>query len=182
MNSKQSHRKGFTLIELLVVIAIIGVLASIVLASLNSARLKARDARRIADLNQIKTALNFYYDSNNAYPSVGSWVSSRAAQPWLPGISPTYISSVPADPTNTTCDTVPGNGPWLGGTHYCYVYGYPQNTFPQAYDLVALLEDPNNPQRCGVKSWRYYTATNPPGLNPWCGAPYNYSVYLYADH
>ncbi len=63
--SKSKNTKGFTLIELLVVISIIGVLASIVLASLNSARVKARDARRIADLDQIKTALNFYYDSNN---------------------------------------------------------------------------------------------------------------------
>lgn len=49
----QAREKGFTLIELLVVIAIIGVLASTVLASLNTARAKARDARRIADFKQI---------------------------------------------------------------------------------------------------------------------------------
>ena len=55
------RRKGFTLIELLVVIAIIGVLASVVLASLNTARAKARDARRISDFKAMQTALAFYF-------------------------------------------------------------------------------------------------------------------------
>lgn len=164
---------GFTLIELLVVISIISLLASIVLASLNSARVKARDARRIADLNQLRTALNFYYDANNAYPSVGTWAYSTAGSAWIPGISPTYISSVPVDPINTA--GCAGVGPWAGGTNYCYAYGYPQDEFPQKYDLTALLEDANNPQRCGVKGWLYHTG----GEVVWCGG---YSVYLYADH
>ena len=51
MNS--SLRRGFTLIELLVVIAIIGLLATVVLASLNTARSKSRDARRLSDLKQM---------------------------------------------------------------------------------------------------------------------------------
>jgi len=72
MHKSIYKRKGFTLIELLVVIAIIGVLASVVLASLNTARAKARDARRRAAVQQVKLALEFYYDANNVYPSIGA--------------------------------------------------------------------------------------------------------------
>lgn len=62
-------KKGFTLIELLVVVAIIGVLASVVLASLNTARVKGRDARRLADLKQIQTALEMYFNDFGYYPA-----------------------------------------------------------------------------------------------------------------
>lgn len=62
-------KKGFTLIELLIVIAIIGLLSSVVLASLNSARKKARDARRIADFKNIGLAMELYFDKYNRYPA-----------------------------------------------------------------------------------------------------------------
>ena len=64
-----NSQNGFTLIELLVV-AIIGILSSVVLASLNSARAKARDAKRASDVHQLKTALEFYYNDIGNYPSV----------------------------------------------------------------------------------------------------------------
>ncbi len=53
-------KKGFTLIELLVVITIIGVLATFSVATLNNAREKSRDSRRISDIKQIQTALEHY--------------------------------------------------------------------------------------------------------------------------
>ncbi|MDP2656709.1 MAG: type II secretion system protein [bacterium] len=56
----KKNNKGFTLIELLVVIAIIGILATIALVSLNGARSKARDAKRISDLRNLASALEIY--------------------------------------------------------------------------------------------------------------------------
>jgi general secretion pathway protein G len=61
-------KKGFTLIELLVVIAIIALLSTLSVVALNSARVKSRDARRLSDIKQIRTALEMYFDQNNSYP------------------------------------------------------------------------------------------------------------------
>src|ERR1035437_1702043 len=81
--------KGFTLIELLVVVAIIGLLSSVVMASLNSARIKARDAKRAEDIHQIQTAVEMYYNDNGHYPnSSGAWASFDS-----PSYSPQAIVS-----------------------------------------------------------------------------------------
>lgn len=87
-NTKPQAEKGFTLIELLVVITIIGILSSVVLTSLNSARAKSRDARRVSDIGQIRIALEFYFDDNGTYPAS------------LADLVPAYIpsQSAPADP------------------------------------------------------------------------------------
>jgi len=71
MNIHNLKNRGFTLIELLVVIAIIGILASVVLASLNSARDKGSTAAIKANLNNARAAAELYYDDNsNAYTGV----------------------------------------------------------------------------------------------------------------
>jgi type II secretion system protein G len=98
---KNEQKRGFTLIELLVVIAIIGLLASIVLASLNSARKKSRDARRVADMKQMQNALELYANDNaGTYPTAAGdtalQVTLSAAS--APGLTPTYIASLPVDP------------------------------------------------------------------------------------
>ena len=61
----KTNQKGFTLIELLVVIAIIGILASIVLVSLNDARNKGYDTEIKSEIAQIKNAMEICYDGNN---------------------------------------------------------------------------------------------------------------------
>ena len=65
-------KKGFTLIELLVVIAIIALLSTLSVVALNSARVKSRDARRLSDIKQLRTALEMYFDANLTYPQLAS--------------------------------------------------------------------------------------------------------------
>jgi len=86
-------KKGFTLIELLVVIAIIGLLSSVVLASLNTARMKSRDARRLSDLSQISKALELYYDDNSTYAVSGAgWDGGGTG--WFNHASGRYTGSI----------------------------------------------------------------------------------------
>ena len=76
--SIKSTRKGFTLIELLVVIAIIGILSSVVLASLSTARQKSRDAKRISDVGQVQLALELFFDAKQSYPSTTAAICGAA--------------------------------------------------------------------------------------------------------
>lgn len=110
--------KGFTLIELLVVISIIGVLSSVALVSVRKGAVKARDARRKADLLIIKKALETYKELyGNQYPYEGicdSSIGSCAACPCSPvgltwsatsGISTLLLNNnilkkIPIDPIN----------------------------------------------------------------------------------
>jgi len=67
---KKNYQQGFTLIELLVVIAIIGILASVVLASLNSARNKGADAAIKASLTNARAQAELFYDTGTTYEGV----------------------------------------------------------------------------------------------------------------
>ena len=70
MNMKSP--RAFTLIELMVVIAIIGLLSSIVLASLSSARSKGNDAKVISEMKSIRNAAELYYSQNSNYGAATS--------------------------------------------------------------------------------------------------------------
>ncbi len=104
MKSFKNSKSGFTLIELLVVIAIIGILSSVVLASLKSARVKARDARRQADIRQLMTALELYFNNNNVYPSIGSDGSGYNVAGLATPLSG-LIAKIPTDPSGSSWHT-----------------------------------------------------------------------------
>jgi prepilin-type N-terminal cleavage/methylation domain-containing protein len=87
----KTNKRGFTLIELLVVIAIIGILATIAVVALQQARQSARDSKRIADIKQIQTALELYYNYNSEYPTnISNQISDGTT---------VYMEIVPTAPT-----------------------------------------------------------------------------------
>lgn len=149
--------KGFTLIELLVVIAIIGILSSVVLASLNTARAKARDVKRKQDIVQLRTALEGYFADTGSYPLPGNgqwWGGTSAvscatvngtvsgASAYIQGLTPTYISTLPVDPAPAaSCN---GYLYHSDGTSYkLLVYQTPES-YPSAGELFYDPVRPTN--------------------------------------
>ena len=109
MNKKSIsiNKKGFTLIELMVVVAIIGLLSTLAVVALGSAREKARDSKRLSDVKQVQTALELYYTDNNLYPVEASAVIlgatnyaclNSASGLTTANCSDAYMGQVPADP------------------------------------------------------------------------------------
>ena len=136
--------KGFTLIELMIVVAIIGILASVVLASLKTARTKARDTRRIADIKQIQLALELYFDANRAYPTAINVANL---------VTPGYIAVIPTDPIGSTA----------------YAYSYDPAASPTRYHLGAGLEENNANLLASDKDCSSNVAASCPGTAAYTG-------------
>ena len=144
-------QNGFTLIELLVVIAIIGILSSVVLASLNTARSKGRDATRISEFHNLQIALELYANNNNgrypvSLPICNSGLNTfndgwcrdmtdnngtTQIQNWIPGLNP-YMAAMPHN-----------SKPY--GTGWPYHYYSDGNK----YWMMVQLENTSNPLACG---------------------------------
>jgi general secretion pathway protein G len=108
-------QKAFTLIELLVVISIIGILATLVVANINSARSRARDAERKSDMKNIQTALRIYYNDYGVYPGSqvgggnikGCGLVGTTVCPWgnvwsVNNGATVYMATLPKDPISPT--------------------------------------------------------------------------------
>ena len=143
------QKRAFTLIELLVVIAIIALLSSVVLASLNSARIKARDAARKSDMRQLRIALNAYaFEHGGQYPAV----SGAGNVSDLTVLVPTYMPSLPSDSRGQTATR--------------YQYYSPASPAP-AYSTFTLLVDLEGDgagycravdENGGYVNWAFYPA------------------------
>jgi len=119
---------GFTLIELLVVVAVIGLLSTLSIIALNQARARSRDARRLADIKQIQTALEMYYSDIGSYPALISTAGGNIATGTV-----VYMDIVPKPPMpadNSAC---------AGTTLYTYLATNVNGTTNGSYNLRYCL-------------------------------------------
>ncbi len=170
-------RKGFSLIELMVTITIISILSAIGYITYSTAQIGARDSRRKQDLRSLQTALELYKQNSSSklYPvsttgtslccslSATDLSSGNKGTPWIPELTNSYINAMPSDPTSNNGD------PTTAG-----VYGYAYWSGPTGagtsltggicptaaagggyFVLVTRLENTNDPDRNGLKNYKY---------------------------
>ncbi len=115
------NKRGFTLIEILISVAIIAILTAIGVVSYTSINKRSRDAKRISDLEQVRSALEMYRSDNGSYP--GTSASFQTLSTLNASLVPTYLPSIPSDPKSSPQVVVPyyfsptGSGPPYYG--YC---------------------------------------------------------------
>ncbi len=139
----KNTNRGFTLIELLVVIAIIGILASIVLVSLNSARNKGRDARIISDVQQARTAIESGFNGAG-YPDLNGQVGNCNTAAAANVVNSNYSQCViTTGPDNSVLSQLHTDATSQGGNVLYSVN--PTNT---AYAIRGQLVSANNSYFC----------------------------------
>jgi len=124
----KKNKNGFTLIEILVTMTIVAILMGISLVSLQGARKVARDGKRKADLEQIRSALEIYRSDCHAYPANTGLLEGADCD--ISGTTEVYLEVVPEDP-------IPDS--------YNYYYSGVDNS----YTLCAYLETGGTVVSCG---------------------------------
>ena len=108
----------------MVVIAIIGLLSSVILVSLGGVRGKARDARRIREIDTLSKALALYYVDNGHYPKTDGWIriedDADNNGPFSTAMKP-YLPTLPRDPLYDPAAGLPYD-PAIGGNIFSYQY------------------------------------------------------------
>jgi prepilin-type N-terminal cleavage/methylation domain-containing protein len=144
--------KGFTLVELLVVIFIISILSGLVIVNMAKSRMKARDARRKADLYDVASAIEMYYSQKHIFPGDANTTYNVCS-----GISTDfkndYLPKPPYDPLSKVC-------PNPSGTDYLYM-----KTDSGKYCLYAKLENTSDKDIPG-------------DLITTCGTPEGYNYFI----
>lgn len=171
-------KKGFTVVELMVTISIIGILSTIAYASFSDAQEKSRNTKRVSDLKQVQVALEYYYAVNKSYPTTNGGYRSECPE-WgafsrdlvIPGLTPTYLPSLPSDPrmdktANTSCYIYTSDGT----NYYAFIAYRPSDlyTAPYTFSMYPELIDPrrdggpNNSIIDGdgtaIIAWKVYSA------------------------
>lgn len=154
INHSRNRKRGFTLIELLVVISIISLLSSIIMTNLTTTRSKARDARRITEFRQIKTALELYYSKYDRYPAgsgteCGGWDGdgSLGNGQFIGALQTEGLMPAVGDPSGGNCK-----------------YQYIQRNSGTGYQLLITTENniPNHPVCFGESASNYCSDVNYP--------------------
>ena len=156
----KNQNRGFTLIELLVVIAIIAILAATILVNLSQGRMKARDARRMSDLDSLTKAVEMYQDEKQSYPvntttggiTSATWTTKNfgTGTTWDDTIWEGITPTMPKDPKNVAPS----------------VYYYKTNAGGTEYELNAVLEKNTSAmQNDGGDDANRYEIGNDPGLD-----------------
>lgn len=168
MKNNFKNQQGYNLIELMVVVGIIGLLSSVVVASLASARKSSRETTRKADLVQLQKALEGYFTANSGFPSTGgAWWGTSAnggskttsgVNAYIPGLAGNYLSTLPTDPLNINTGWSGFNYKSDGSNYKIILSDQGPETFPASNEL---FYDPVRP----TTAWMVCSGTT--ACNTW---------------